>query len=106
MPEHGLNWLSRSDLLTYEEMLRLCSILAALGIEKVRITGGEPLVRRDMMQFLEKLVRIGGLKEVGLTTNGVATAQFIPQLKALGIRAVNLSLDTLNRERFSDYTQG
>jgi cyclic pyranopterin phosphate synthase len=51
MPEHGLNWLSRSDLLTYEEMLRLCRILAAMGIEKVRITGGEPLVRRDMMHF-------------------------------------------------------
>ncbi|MFM8373004.1 MAG: GTP 3',8-cyclase MoaA [Bacteroidota bacterium] len=105
MPEHGLNWLSRSDLLTYEEMLRLCRILAALGIEKVRITGGEPLVRRDMMHFLEQLVGISGINEVGITTNGVATAQFIPQLKALGIRSVNLSLDTLNRERFFQITR-
>lgn len=105
MPEHGLNWLSRSDLLTYEEMLRLCRILAALGIEKVRITGGEPLVRRDMMHFLDKLVGISGIKEVGLTTNGVATAQFVPQLKSLGIRSVNLSLDTLDRERFFQITR-
>ncbi|MFM7402123.1 MAG: GTP 3',8-cyclase MoaA [Bacteroidota bacterium] len=105
MPEHGLNWLSRSDLLTYEEMLRLCRILAALGIEKVRITGGEPLIRRDMMHFLEQLVGISGINEVGITTNGVATAQFIPQLKALGIRSVNLSLDTLNRERFFQVTR-
>jgi cyclic pyranopterin phosphate synthase len=105
MPEHGLNWLSRSDLLSYEEMLRLCRLLASLGIEKVRITGGEPLVRRDMMHFLEKLVNISGLKEVGLTTNGVATAQFIPKLKELGIRSVNLSLDTLNRERFFQITR-
>lgn len=105
MPEHGLNWLSRSDLLTYEEMLRLCRILAALGIEKVRITGGEPLVRRDMMLFLDKLVKIRGIKEVGLTTNGVATAQFVPQLKELGIRSVNLSLDTLDRERFFQITR-
>jgi cyclic pyranopterin phosphate synthase len=105
MPEHGLNWLSRSDLLTYEEMLRLCRILAALGIEKVRITGGEPLVRRDMMLFLDKLVKIRGIEEVGLTTNGVATAQFVPQLKELGIRSVNLSLDTLDRERFFQITR-
>ncbi len=105
MPEHGLNWLSRSDLMSYEEMLRLCRILASLGIEKVRITGGEPLVRRDMMHFLGQLVRISGINEVGLTTNGVATAQFVPQLKEMGIRSVNLSLDTLNRERFFQITR-
>jgi molybdenum cofactor biosynthesis enzyme MoaA len=105
MPEHGLNWLSRSDLLTYEEMLRLCRILATLGIEKVRITGGEPLVRRDMMLFLDKLVKIRGIKEVGLTTNGVATAQFVPQLKELGI-SESESRYARPGALFPDYPQG
>ncbi len=105
MPEHGLQWLSRTELLSYEEMLRLCRILVRLGIQKVRITGGEPFVRKDLMKFLTALSLLDGLKEINLTTNGVATAPFIPQLKQLGIRSVNLSLDTLDRERFFQITR-
>ena len=105
MPEHGLEWLSRDALLTYEEMLRLCRILIGLGITKIRITGGEPFVRKDMMQFLQSLSSIHGLEEISITTNGVATNAFIPQLLQLGIRSVNLSLDTLDRERFFQITR-
>jgi molybdenum cofactor biosynthesis protein A len=105
MPEHGLEWLAREALLTYEEMLRLCRILAGLGINKVRITGGEPFVRKDMIKFLETLAGIEGLQQINLTTNGVATAAFIPQLKSLGIQSVNLSLDTLDRARFFEITR-
>ena len=105
MPEHGLEWLSRSELLTYEEMLRLCGVLVRLGINKIRITGGEPFVRKDMMKFIAALSRLDGLQQINLTTNGVATAPLVPELKKLGIRSVNLSLDTLDRERFFQITR-
>lgn len=105
MPEHGLQWLSRADLLSYEEMLRLCTLLVRMGITKIRITGGEPFVRKDMMKLLRSLAAIDGLEQIHLTTNGVATAGFVPELKQLGIRSVNLSLDTLDRERFFQITR-
>lgn len=105
MPEHGLEWLSRRDLLTYEEMLRLSKLLVGLGINKIRITGGEPFVRKDMIKFLSALAETDGLQQINLTTNGVATGQFIPQLLQLGIRSVNLSLDTLDRARFFEITR-
>ena len=105
MPEHGLQWLSRADLLSYEEMLRLCRVLIGLGINKVRITGGEPFVRKDLMKFLTELSRIEGLQQINLTTNGVVTAPLVPKLKKIGIRSVNLSLDTLDRERFFQITR-
>ena len=79
MPGHGLAWLSRSELLSYAEMLRLCSVLIGLGINKVRITGGEPFVRKDLMKFLSALSRLDGLQEITLTTNGVATAPHVPE---------------------------
>ena len=105
MPEHGLAWLSRTELLSYEEMLRLCRVLVRLGIQKIRITGGEPFVRKDMMRFLAELSRLPGLEQIHLTTNGVATAPLVPELKKIGIRSVNLSLDTLDRERFFQITR-
>ena len=105
MPEHGLEWLSREALLRYEEMLRLCRLLIGLGINKIRITGGEPFVRKDLMKFLTALSAIEGLQQINLTTNGVATGAFIPALKKLGIRSVNLSLDTLDRQRFFEITR-
>ncbi len=105
MPEHGLEWLSRSELLSYEEMLRLCRVLVELGIQKVRITGGEPFVRKDLMKFLTALSQLDGLQEITLTTNGVATAVHVPALKKLGVHSVNLSLDTLDRERFFQITR-
>jgi len=104
MPEEGLDWLSRSELMTYEEMLRICEVLVKMGIEKIRITGGEPFVRKDLMLFLEALSKIDGLKELTITTNGVLTAPLVPELKKMSIKSVNLSLDTLDANRFFSIT--
>ena len=105
MPECGIDFTERKQLLTYEEMLRLSSIFAAAGIEKIRITGGEPFVRKNLMEFLMKLVRIDGIKKVHLTTNGTLLAGKIEQLAQLGITSVNLSLDSLDRARFFEITR-
>lgn len=104
MPGEGIDWLSREALLSWEEMLRICNLLAREGVNKIRITGGEPLVRKGIMPFLQQLSAINGISELTLTTNGVVTAPLVPQLKQIGIKAVNLSLDTLDRERFKSIT--
>ncbi len=100
MPEEGIDWLSRKELMSYEEMMRICSLLVKMGIEKIRITGGEPFVKKDIMTFLKDLSGLSGLRELTITTNGVLTAPLVPDLKKLGIKSVNLSLDTLDRNRF------
>jgi len=105
MPEDGLNWLSRTDLMSYEEMLRICSLLVKMGIKKIRITGGEPFVRKDMMQLLTALSALNGLDELSITTNGVLTAPHVAQLQSIGIHSVNLSLDTLDAGRFFAITR-
>lgn len=105
MPEHGLDWLSRTDLMSYEEMLRITTLLVQQGISKIRITGGEPFVRKDIMAFIAALSQLSNLQELTLTTNGVLTAPYVPELKKYGIKAANLSLDTLNRERFFTITR-
>lgn len=105
MPHDGLDWLPKKELMSYEEMLRICSLLAQMGVEKIRITGGEPFVRKDLIVFLESLVQIKGIKEVTITTNGVLTGDYILQLKSLGINSINLSLDTLDRNRFFSITR-
>lgn len=105
MPEEGLNWLSRSEIMTYEEMLQACTLLVKMGIEKIRITGGEPFVRKDIMKLLAALSALPGLNELTITTNGVLTAPLIPELKRIGVRSVNLSLDTLDANRFFAITK-
>jgi molybdenum cofactor biosynthesis protein A len=105
MPEDGLNWLSRSALMTYEEMLQSCSLLVKMGIEKIRITGGEPFVRKDIMKLLRALSALPGLKELTLTTNGVLTAPYVAELKNIGVSSINLSLDTLDAGRFFSITR-
>lgn len=101
MPESGLDWLPRNELMSYEEMLRLCSLLSSMGVKKIRITGGEPFVRKNLIRFLAQLSELDGVEQLTLTTNGVLTAPFVPEFPKIGIRAVNLSLDTLDRERFA-----
>lgn len=102
MPEEGVRFVPRQHLLSFEEIERLVRLLASLGVSKVRVTGGEPFVRNDLMDLLRSLVSIRGIEEVHLTTNGVLTAPHVPELKAMGIASVNLSLDTLNREHFRE----
>ncbi len=105
MPQQGLDWVPSKELMSYEEMLRLCSLLAQEGVEKIRITGGEPFIRKDLIHFLSALVKIDGIKNVSITTNGVLLGPFITTLKALGIHSINLSLDTINRQRFFAITR-
>jgi molybdenum cofactor biosynthesis protein A len=105
MPPAGIDYLPRSSLLTFEEMERIVRILAEMGIKKVRITGGEPFVRSQIMDLLLRISAIPGIGELHITTNGVLTAPHVPRLKDLGIRSVNLSLDTLDRHRFRNITR-
>ena len=105
MPEEGIRYVPRHELLSYEEMLRLTGLLATLGVRKVRLTGGEPFVRRDLVPFMERLAQLPGIDDISLTTNGVLTAPHVPALARLGVKAVNLSLDTLDRARFASITR-
>ena len=105
MPEEGIQYVPQRALLTYEEMERLVALLIPMGINKVRITGGEPFVRKDMMAFLTRLSRLEGLEKINLTTNGTLTAPLVPALKKIGVTTVNLSLDSLDRDRFYDITR-
>jgi cyclic pyranopterin phosphate synthase len=93
-------FLPRSALLTYEEIERVAKIFISLGVEKIRLTGGEPLLRTDLPVLVEKLVKIEGLKDIGLTTNGVLLSKYAADLKSAGIKRVNISLDSLNDELF------
>ena len=86
-------------------MLKSCTLLVKMGIEKIRITGGEPFVRKDIMQLLTALSGLQGLNELTITTNGVLTAPLVPELKKIGIKSVNLSLDTLDANRFFSITK-
>jgi molybdenum cofactor biosynthesis protein A len=105
MPEEGIHYLPKKELLSFEEIERLISLLASMGISKVRLTGGEPFVRNDLMNLTRRIVEIPGIKDLHLTTNGVLTAPHIPELKKLGIGSVNLSLDTLDKNRFKLITR-
>ncbi|MBC8084656.1 MAG: GTP 3',8-cyclase MoaA [Hymenobacter sp.] len=105
MPEEGIAYLPKRELLTYEEMERLVGLLAGLGVRKVRLTGGEPFVRRDLVPFMARLAALPGINDISLTTNGVLTAPHVPELVRLGVKAVNLSLDTLDRGRFARITR-
>jgi len=104
MPEEGINFVKKNELLSYEEMLRLCQVLVANGINKIRITGGEPFVRTDIMNFLKDLVEIEGLEKVAITTNGTLLKNHLKALKELKIQDINLSLDTFNPETFKKIT--
>ncbi len=105
MPEEGIKYLPKKALLTFEEIERLISLLASMGISKIRLTGGEPFVRTDLMNLLRSIVTVNGIKDVHITTNGILTGPHVEELKSLGIASVNLSLDTLNRERFKIITR-
>lgn len=96
--------LPGAALLSFEEICRLAAVGAGLGISKVRLTGGEPLCRPGITRFIKALSGIPGLRDIGLTTNGVRLAAMAPALKAAGLNRINISLDTLNRDRFRQIT--
>jgi cyclic pyranopterin phosphate synthase len=111
MPQELQEWLPREEILTFEETLRLIRIAAELGVSKVRITGGEPLTRRDVIEFVRRIPEIPGIKSIGLSTNGTLLAREIGPgqtiasvLRAAGVESVNISLDTLDRAVYSQIT--
>ncbi len=105
MPEKGYLWLAREDLLTFEEITRLVGIFTTLGVRDVHLTGGEPLLRRDLPSLVRMLARDPLVKDLVLTTNGIFLAQQAQALRDAGLHRITVSLDTLRPHRFRDLTR-
>jgi GTP 3',8-cyclase len=105
MPAEGLEWLRRDQILSFEEIERLVRVLAAMGVDEVRLTGGEPLVRRDMPKLVAKLARTPGVNDLSLTTNGILLDKLAGPLVEAGLQRINVSLDSLNHVRFAEITR-
>lgn len=100
MPVEGLDWIPKPELLSYEEIAEIVGQMAELGLSRVRITGGEPLVRRDLQELVGMLAAIPQIQDISLSTNAVLLPRFADELRRAGVRRVNISLDTLRRDRF------
>ncbi len=105
MPAEGLEWLPRDEVLDYEEITRLVAVMARMGVDEVRLTGGEPLVRRDMPTLIGMLAGTPGVRDLSLTTNGVLLDRLAGPLVEAGLRRINVSLDSLNHVRFAEITR-
>jgi cyclic pyranopterin phosphate synthase len=105
MPAEGLHWLQRSEVMTFEEIERLARLLASMGVRHLRLTGGEPLVRRDVPDLVERLAKVPGLDDLSLTTNGIALRTLAGPLVDAGLRRINVSLDSLDHTRFAEITR-
>ncbi|HVR44567.1 MAG TPA: GTP 3',8-cyclase MoaA [Thermoanaerobaculia bacterium] len=105
IPVENIEWKRREEILRYEEILRLARIFAGFGVRKLRVTGGEPLLRPDVVSLLERLAEVEGIADLALTTNGKLLARFAPALRAAGVQRLNVSLDSLRPERFHRMTQ-
>ena len=105
MPEEGIHQLDHKELLTLEELYHVVNVFVSLGVSKLRLTGGEPLVRKDVLHFISSVSQLKPLKDIALTTNGSRLKQMAPELKRRGLHRVNVSLDTLQADRFRYLTQ-
>lgn len=105
MPAEGISLMSHNDILTYEEIYTVARAAAELGINKIRLTGGEPLVRLGLPKLIQMLAKIDGIDDISLTTNGVLLGRYAAELKQAGLRRVNVSLDTLKPDRFKLITR-
>jgi GTP 3',8-cyclase len=106
MPEEGVPWLPHTNILSYEEMLTIIKAGAEMGISKIRLTGGEPLVRAGLVDFVRMIAGIPGIEDIAMTTNGIFLAKYAADLKQAGLTRVNVSLDTLKPERFDRICRG
>jgi len=100
MPEGGLAWLRRDEILSYEEIVAIVEAAASVGVRAIRLTGGEPLLRRDLARLVGAIARVDGIEDVALSTNALLLEAQLPELAAGGLRRVNVSLDTLRPDRF------
>jgi len=105
MPAEGLEWLPREEVLSFEEIARLVRVLAGMGGEEIRLTGGEPLIRRDLTTLVEMLARTPGVEDLSLTTNGILLDRLAGPLVEAGLRRLNVSLDSLSHTRFAEITR-
>jgi len=105
MPAEGIPYEAKAHLLSYEEITRLLRILGTIGFKKVRFTGGEPFLRKDFIQLLENTSKLSSFESIHITSNGTLLQKHIPKLKELGITKINLSLDSLDKERFKKITR-
>jgi len=105
MPAEGLEWLGRDEILSFEELTRVVRVLAAMGVSEIRLTGGEPLVRRDLPVLGRMLAETPGVEDLALTTNGVLLDRLAEPLVAAGLRRLNVSLDSLSHVRFAEITR-
>jgi GTP 3',8-cyclase len=105
MPAEGLEWLPRDEVLSFEEIARIVRVLASMGVDEVRLTGGEPLIRRDLPTLVEMLARTPGVDDLSLTTNGILLDRLTKPLVDAGLRRINVSLDSLSHTRFAEITR-
>ncbi len=105
MPAEGVKLVQHDDILSFEEITALTRQAVALGMDKVRLTGGEPLIRRDILALVEMLGQIKGIQDFAMTTNGILLPDYAPGLKAAGIQRLNISLDTLDPIRYRAITR-
>src|SRR5947208_11605028 len=105
MPAEGLEWLGRQEILSFEEISRLVGVLARLGVDEVRLTGGEPLVRRDLPVLVSLLAQTEGVHDLSLTTNGILLDRLAGPLVEAGLQRINVSLDSLDHVRFAEITR-
>ncbi|CTQ86812.1 GTP 3',8-cyclase [Caenorhabditis elegans] len=105
MPAEGIPLKPKDKMLSNSEVLRLVKLFAAHGVDKVRLTGGEPTIRNDLVQIVEGISSTPGIKEVGITTNGLVLPRFLPKLKDAGLTKINISIDSLDREKFAKMTR-
>ena len=106
MPDKGVKLFEHKDILRYEEIVRVVSIAASLGVKKIRITGGEPLIRRNLSFLIASIKTIHAIEDISLTTNGVLLEKYAGELADAGLNRVNISLDTLRPDRYSEITRG
>ncbi len=106
MPEEGVRLLSHNQILSFEEITEVVKVAVSLGVSKVRITGGEPLVRHDVVRLVEQISAINGIKDLSMTTNGILLSKYAIALREAGLQRVNVSLDTLNPSHFEYLTRG
>jgi cyclic pyranopterin phosphate synthase len=106
MPAEGVQLMQHHDILSFEEITAVVREAVSMGVSKVRITGGEPLVRRGVVSLVEQIAAIEGIEDFGLTTNGILLKEFAPALAKAGLHRINISLDTLNPEKYREITRG
>ncbi|MBU1627447.1 radical SAM protein, partial [bacterium] len=104
LPSRRLSYLDRDDILGFEEILRILNLFVKLGIKKIRITGGEPLLRKNVLDLIASIRKIENIEKLAITTNGILLKEVAAELKRIGIDSINISLDSLDRNRFKEIT--